>query len=330
MAVPFTCSDGNFVFVLSGKVFYMNKDNPIYSSVLEQLKDICEDELRDLLEADPNIKPKQTPVGSVVEDGGVTVSADGTLRLNGEEVHGTIATRIREFSAMGLSYENLVLFLENVSQNPSFGAQQELFEFLENRGMPITEDGCFLAYKAVRSDYMDKFSGRIDNSPGQTVEMIRHKVDDNRAKHCSAGLHCGALDYISWYGGGDDKIVVVKVNPKDVVSVPNDCACMKCRVCKYVVLRDFEGEYNEPLVNTAGDYEDDSDGAECSDSLVWADNNHRDDDEDDSFDEGDVCSCCWAEEDDEDCDDDGDDEDDSYADSQYGSYYDGFGGRANR
>ena len=70
---------------------------------------------------------------------------------------------------------------------------------------------------------------------------------DDRRNHCSHGLHVGSLDYASDFSRG--KLVVVKVNPKDVVSVPSDCACQKCRVSAYKVVSVFEQEIKAPVVD---------------------------------------------------------------------------------
>jgi hypothetical protein len=82
----------------------------------------------------------------------------------------------------------------------------------------------------------------MDNSVGETVSIDRGKVDDNRDKGCSAGLHCGALDYVRDYGSEDsgDHIMIVKVNPMDAVSVPHDCQHQKLRVCQYQVVAEME------------------------------------------------------------------------------------------
>ena len=72
-------------------------------------------------------------------------------------------------------------------------------EFLENKNLPITEDGCFLAYKAVTSDYKDKWTQQIDNSVGETVSMPRRKVNDDCGMGCADGLHCGAIEYVEGY-----------------------------------------------------------------------------------------------------------------------------------
>ena len=55
----------------------------------------------------------------------------------------------------------------------------------------------FLAYKAVRKDFKDKWRGVFDNQVGSVCEMPRGKVDDNRSVGCSQGLHAGALNYVA-------------------------------------------------------------------------------------------------------------------------------------
>jgi len=138
-------------------------------------------------------------------------------------------------------------FLDNMNDNPSDQAIVELFDFMQNKHLPITDDGHFLAYKAVSPDFKDIYTGNIDNSLGEEVSIERSKVDSNRSKHCSAGLHVGAIDYVKSYGGidldedndGGNQIVICKVNPADVVSVPSDAKFQKLRTCRYEVVSLF-------------------------------------------------------------------------------------------
>jgi hypothetical protein len=114
--------------------------------------------------------------------------------------------------------------------------------------LPITDDGCFLAYKAVTNQYLDKHTRTVDNTPGSNAvpPMPRYKVDDNPDSHCSTGYHVGALPYVQGFASGygsvnGDKIVVCQVDPANVVSVPNDCNGEKMRVTHYTVLCDYNG-----------------------------------------------------------------------------------------
>lgn len=266
MSVNFVSCGGSLVvgpMLTNGKTYPLAEDHPARKRILALLREGADEEdVIEVIEQEENLL--DYVIGTDFAEGVCLVDDNGKVYFNGEEVHGTIVTRINEFIRDGLPIDNLLRFVERVKQNPSYRAQQELYDFLENKGLPVTDDGYFLAYKAVQSNYMDKYSGKIDNSPGQTVSMDRAKVDDERSRHCSKGLHCGALDYVYMYGGGDDHIIIVKVDPKDVVSVPNDCSCQKCRVCRYEVLRDFEGSLNRPLYTAQGEELDDYD-----DDMNW-------------------------------------------------------------
>lgn len=174
---------------------------------------------------------------------------ENTVKFNGEEVHGTLVRRIIDCHRDGLPTEPLLKFFENLEANPSFRARQELYDFLAHRNMPITPDGCFLAYKSVRPDFTDHHTGKFSNRVGSVLEMERRKVDDDRDNGCSYGFHAGSLEYATTFGSNDRKVLIVKVNPADVVSVPTDCECQKLRTCRYEVV----DLYNGPLRNTIAD-----------------------------------------------------------------------------
>ena len=232
--------DGNLTVILKNKAHQVIPDHTNYKLILEALPTATEDELLELVDIEKAV--------ATFSDGQVSI-VNGKVMFEGEEVHGSISKRIIEFMSKGLPFQPLVKFLENLMENPSMQSQQELYDFLEHENLPITEDGCFLAYKAVNSDFKDKWRGTFDNSVGQVCEMRRAKVDDNRGRGCSAGLHAGALNYVANYGSVDagDNIVIVKINPEDVVSVPSDCNCEKLRTCKYEVVGLYQGELPKPL-----------------------------------------------------------------------------------
>jgi hypothetical protein len=266
-----------------GKSYQVGPDNANYTKIRKLLgRDNNAAKLRELLDI-----PKAITRFS---DGAITVT-DNQVSYNGEPVHNTITNRILGFMAEGLPFEPLVQFLGKLMENPSFRAREELYDFLENKNLPLTDDGCFLAYKAIRSDFKDKFSGTVDNSIGRMVVMDRGAVDDNREQGCSKGLHCGALDYVKSYGNGStDRVVIVKVNPADVVSVPSDCAYQKLRTCRYEVMKEFVGELAKSLYNsTANDYEYNLLGDQyqygCGGDDDYGDDGSWIDDDDDSEDD---------------------------------------------
>ena len=260
MSVPFMWVDGNLTVILKNKAHQVIPDHTNYKLILEALPTATEDELLELVDIEKAV--------ASFSDGQVSI-INGKVMFEGEEVHGSISKRIIEFMSKGLPFEPLVKFLENLMENPSMQSQQELYDFLEHENLPITEDGCFLAYKAVNSNFKDKYKGTFDNKVGQVCEMRRAKVDDNRGRGCSAGLHAGALNYVAEYGNVDagDNIVIVKINPEDVVSVPSDCNCEKLRTCKYEVVGLYQGELPKPLYKA--EFEADSYVDEDEHSTVY-------------------------------------------------------------
>jgi hypothetical protein len=110
----------------------------------------------------------------------------------------------------------------------------------------------------------------MDNSPGKIVEMERNAVDDNRDRTCSAGLHFCSQSYLTHFGG--EKIVIVKINPKDVVSIPSDYNDAKGRACRYEVVGEMTVDSSKAFTHSVQDMcnSDDfvnSDGAECDDPI---------------------------------------------------------------
>ena len=195
---------------------------------------------------------------------------EGTLFYKDEPVHNLIVTRILQFMREGLPFEPMIKFLINMMANPSFRSRQELYNFLEHKKLPITEDGYFLAYKAVRSDFQDIYSGTMHNGIGTTVKMERRNVDDDCTQGCSYGLHAGSLDYVQGYGSqASSKFLIVKINPKDVVSVPSEDS-RKLRTCEYIVLSEFKLALEKPCYAANGD---EWDGEEEDDDVDDFDNN---------------------------------------------------------
>jgi hypothetical protein len=174
-------------------------------------------------------------------DGKVEVQ-NGVVLYNGEPIHNVIVEKILDFANKGYPYKPLCAFLAKIMNNPSRRAIHELYKFLSNENLGITDSGTFMAYKAVRGDWTDKYSGNYDNHIGNTLEMPRNSVDDDCNVGCSYGFHVGSLKYVDGFKGAGDHVVIVEVDPADVVSVPTE-DCGKVRVCRYKVV----GEYTGPL-----------------------------------------------------------------------------------
>lgn len=150
-----------------------------------------------------------------------------------------MATRITQFYEQTIDISYLEQFWLRLQKNSITRNVEFLYKFLEKNGHVITHDGCFLAYKAVQSDFTDKHTGTIYNNPNTWVYMPKEEVNDNPDEGCSTGLHVGNFEYVKNFGTGSDKKILVRVAPEDVISVPSDCRHQKMRCCKYFVVREF-------------------------------------------------------------------------------------------
>lgn len=180
----------------------------------------------------------------------VSIDESGTqLLLDGEPIPSDlyIVDRILQIYEQGLPVEPLARFLERLMKNPSRRVVRHLLEFLEYGHLPITEDGHFLAYKKIRRDYKDIYTGTIDNSIGTTVQVPRNMVDENPDNTCSHGLHLCSYGYLAFYGTGrqQTRVVICDVDPADVVAIPRDYENTKMRVCRYRVVRELESAHDE-------------------------------------------------------------------------------------
>jgi len=214
------------------------------------------------------------------------------------------------------SCDALKLFLDNMFLNPHWESIKQLGSFLKHGNFPLTEDGCFLGYKAVRPDFLDLHSGTMDNSVGKRVVMPRKDVTFDPKIACSAGLHVGTYAYAQDFGRADSKYVLVKVNPAHVVSVPNDYNHAKLRCSEYTVVGEVDGLLNIDIVysteglrykteNFFADLYGDSKYRRCRAKYVApvddcdedCDYDEYEDCDDDELEfENYVCSnCCWEE-----------------------------------
>ena len=220
--------------IVDGEYFTISAENPNFEAARTAL---AEKNIENLI---ASIKPIEVVRKLTQVYGDVRVENDAVY-YGDTVVHNVVVDRILEFARKGYDFQPLAKFLENLLQNPSKTAVDELYLFLESSAtpMPITEDGHFLAYKKVRANFMDIYSNTVDYSVGATPSMPRNAVDDVRDRTCSTGLHFCSLSYLQHFGSysrGNDVVVIVKINPADVVSIPSDYSNAKGRACKMEVI----------------------------------------------------------------------------------------------
>lgn len=223
---------------------------------------------------------------------------DERVLIHGEEVTGFVAERLisivdqAEQDEMDpiAAIQPLATFLERLLGHPwnseaagyheraLFTAlKEDLYRFLEKGKMPLTGDGCFLAYKAIDGDWYSIHAGNLRGTTGTVVRVngaeldctstpatghgtIRNQVGDapriplnmvnpNRDETCSHGLHVCSFDYLPHFSHANGHVVLCKVAPEDVGSIPADYNDTKMRVCAYSVVAEYADYYTVERAN---------------------------------------------------------------------------------
>lgn len=249
------------VIQIEGRSYTLAKNSHLnYEEVYQALVDGEYDKVVELVD-----------VGRAIAEfyNGEIVIRNGGLFYRDEQIANTLTDRIIEMYRQKKPLAPMLAFFKNLMENPSHTAVNELYMFLEDNNHPITVDGHFMAYKRVRKltentenhkagDLVDVYTGKVLNNVGTRVRMDRRNVVDDRRKCCEKGLHFASLAYLedSGYGAGPDSVLLlIKVNPRDVVSVPEYYKNSKGRCCQYEVVSIIEEEnaneaFNSPVYTT--------------------------------------------------------------------------------
>lgn len=255
----------SIVMFLNGKPTKVSKESAAYAKIIKALSLPASKLEAAVLEILAEVNPNRD-----IEKSGFVVRGE-EVSYKGDILPKPLAQKILSLIKENLPVTIFEKFWENLQKNPSRTSIHELYDFLAYKELPITDDGCFIAYRGLRNDWFSKHGntqtkvlkgtvdsfGHIYNGIGEEIEIDRGSCDDDRNKDCSVGVHAGSFDYAKDWSRG--KLVAVKINPKDVVSVPTDCDCQKLRCCAYTVISEVKDELNvaatdnkgKPVVSTA-------------------------------------------------------------------------------
>ena len=224
-----------------GKTTTINKADGRYDQIIQKIREGKFEEIIPLLSIADSLNERGFQV------------IDGLVYLDGEALPDSLSERVLDFFNNNLPFKPLLKFWSKLKNNPSFNSRQMLFKFLEHNGHPITTEGNFIAYRAVRNNFFDKHTGTMYNGIGEIVSISRSKVDDNPNNTCSHGLHVATLCYATNFACSGDILLDVEVDPADVVAVPTDYNGTKMRVCKFKVVAESQGLIKKPLVSSSYD-----------------------------------------------------------------------------
>ena len=308
--VPYTLSEDSITVLWEGKPYSVRSDNANFSALRKALFEARYEDVGQYLDLKKAVED--------FVDGDVEIKIE-VVYYKGFRLAGVVVDKLLDMLRSGMKDSSpLVNYIKRLMENPSSNSIEELYTFLGYKSLPITPDGKILGYKGVQDNFYSSTGNadtvvvqgttnerhQIFNGVGETIEVQRRCVDDNKDNHCSWGLHIGSFDYADGWSGCDGKLLLVEFDPQDAVSVPSDCSFQKLRVCKYTVVADLTDckrelnkavyEYNKPVYNDPVDDSEDDDEDYCDEDYC-----DEEDDVESDFDVEDVI----AEENEDDYDD---------------------------
>jgi len=238
---PYTMTNDSITVVWEGKPHVVQRGSPQFTG------------LRKVIIAEKwNQVPKHLTIAKSIKDwakGKVTLK-DDTFFISGTRIPADINSRIVEMATKGEDPTPLFNFWERLQRNPSMRSVEQLWPFLMHKGIPLTKEGRFLAYKGVQENFKDAHTGTIDNKPGMVNKMPRNQISDDPNHACHEGFHVGALSYAQSFS---KRVIICEVDPEHVVCVPYDSSQEKMRVCEYTVKGLHNGSYLPSTTYTEND-----------------------------------------------------------------------------
>jgi DNA-binding transcriptional regulator YiaG len=178
--------------------------------------------------------PKLVTLAAALADAsaGEVKVKQGRIYYHGEQMDSSMARDILAMMQKGADVQPQLNFMSKLYKNPSAQARAEFWDWRRDNGLPIADDGDILAYKSVDEELMDEYTHSISNHPGAVISGPRKWFDNDYRRQCASGYHVCSKRY-GVYGA---RVMLVKINPADVLSAPDGG---KMRVRRYEVLKEL-------------------------------------------------------------------------------------------
>lgn len=130
-------------------------------------------------------------------DSDLTISKEGVVTINEEVLPSSLSKVIVALYKEDAPIDCFINFWNKLNQNPSNKAVNRLYDFVDTKQITLLPDGDLLLYRVVKRTetpgrYVDIYTGTIYQSIGDTIKLLRNKVNDDDTVTCSHGLECVA------------------------------------------------------------------------------------------------------------------------------------------
>lgn len=226
--------EGTISAIVDGVTYVLSKESMYYKGALDALKKLDYDLFTTHCDLDKQLKFKSS--GKITYDSGV-------IRYNGSAVDNKLANRIIKMIEDGYDCAPLMKFMELCYQNDNPSVIDRLYDFMESSGIMLDKDGYVVGFKKVRDDGYDYYSRTVLYEVGKTVVISKSACNTDSRNTCSGGLHIGSKNYAEnlWYKGRG-KVLLLRVNPKNVMCIPEEAGFEKLRACEVEVVAEYNGD----------------------------------------------------------------------------------------
>lgn len=191
----------------------------------------------------------------VEKSGAVSVkTADGVVE-NIQELEGKL---------VGASSQAIKEFVRKTALQKRKHSADELRNFIKRGDLPVADDGSIICYKILSKTkdegrWVDCHSKKVPQGLGSVVEMPLEEINEDRRQACGTGLHVCTVGYVNGFYGYGNVITLVKVQPYDVVAVP-EYESTKMRALAYHIVAEVPERLHKMLREGRG-LEHDPEGA---------------------------------------------------------------------
>jgi hypothetical protein len=182
-----------------------------------------------------------------------TLAGEVTVEVAGKKVEGKALLPHIERAKLDGS-KGFANFMKKFGEIRRKHTCDELLNFMGNADLPFANDGAIIGYKILSKTeeegvFVDPHTRKVRQRLGSLVYMPDSKVDDNRRVLCSTGLHIASRNYIGSFWGSERVLCLVRIQPKDVISVPLG-ESSKMRVAAYHIVKVLSAADAQALVGS--------------------------------------------------------------------------------
>lgn len=253
------------ISVFTDKLYVADSEHPNFDLIVSKAEANAPEGIEELFDLSAAVSRRFESVGDRVS------IRNGVVYLDGDPYDGDIADTILTFYEADEEFEPLVLFMEKLLMNPNEHSRAHAYRWLANKSFALDSVGNVLAYKSVVKqpdgsylshssgnaivDDEEHRSGPVPQRLGSVVALPRSEVTFDPSIGCSYGLHAGTWEYASNFMWTSSTVLLVRIHPRDIVSVPTDARDQKMRVSKYRILNEVGREVEGYTLGTAEEHE---------------------------------------------------------------------------